>query len=91
MKTRFACMLAGAMLAVGLLGHSAGAQTPSPSADGRADPGRLHRPRARERHRHRPDRSYGGTAQLALAQRASLTRIDVLSVRSDASRSRRSA
>ena len=82
---RRAAAWAGAMLATAALGHAAGAQAPSPRPSATAAP----TPAAFTAHAHAnvtvvtPSATFNASLQLGLAQRTNLTRIDVLSVKSD--------
>jgi hypothetical protein len=74
---------AGAILAAVALGHTAGAQTPKPS------PSPVPTPVAFSAHAHAnvtvvtQSATFTGSLQLGVAQRTNLTRIDILSVKSD--------
>jgi hypothetical protein len=80
---RHAAIPAGALLAAVAVGHAAGAQTPRPN------PSPMPTTAAFSAHAHAnvtvvtQGTTFSGSLQLGVAQRANLTRIDILSVKSD--------
>ncbi|MDB5073429.1 MAG: hypothetical protein JWM87_4540 [Candidatus Eremiobacteraeota bacterium] len=89
MITRLARIAACAIAAAVALAGQAGAQTASPSPTPVSAPTAAPAPAGFSAHAHAnvtvvtPSGTYGGTAQLGMAQRASRTRIDVLSLKSE--------